>query len=239
VPADDALDELRDLGDVREDEIVDSDPSSQAGRDAVFDVEDAPLGHPARVTAIVVALVMLGVFAVFGWKLANRNDDADSGPSPLDGKLAPALSGPTVQGGSFDLASQRGNWVVVNFFATWCVPCLQEHPELQRFAERNAATNRRVVGVVFGGSSEVDPVKRFLAQNGGDWPVVIDQGRIAVDYAVPKVPESILVSPTGLVYTKLRGGVTADELDGLIDSVEQAAGETTAPTSPGPTKASG
>ena len=52
--------------------------------------------------------------------------------------------------------------------------------------------------------------------------MVIDQGRIAVDYAVPKVPESILVSPTGLVYTKLRGGVTADELDGLIDSVERA-----------------
>jgi cytochrome c biogenesis protein CcmG/thiol:disulfide interchange protein DsbE len=184
---------------------------------------DEPPRQPARLAAIAVAVVVLGFLGVLLWGVANRGDDTDTGPSPLDGKPAPALAGPTLDGATFDLASQRGNWVVVNFFATWCVPCIQEHPELQRFAERNAATNRRVVGVIFGGESEVEPARRFLAQNGGDWPVVMDNGRIAVDYAVPKVPESILVSPTGLVYRKLRGGVTADELDRLIDQVEEAA----------------
>ncbi len=191
--------------------------------------DDEPVGRPARLAAIVVAVVLLGFLGVLLWGVANRGDDGEDGPSPLDGKLAPALAGPTLDGGRFDLASERGNWVVVNFFATWCVPCIQEHPELQRFSERNAAGNRRVVGVVFGGTNEVEPARRFLAANGGDWPVVIDSGRIAVDYAVPKVPESILVSPTGLVYAKLRGGVTADVLDRLIDDVERAA----APANPG------
>jgi cytochrome c biogenesis protein CcmG/thiol:disulfide interchange protein DsbE len=216
VPADDALDELRDPGDVREDEIVDSDASSQAGRDAVFDEEDAPLGHPARVTAIVVALVMLGVFAVFGWKLANRNDDADSGPSPLDGKLAPALSGPTVQGGTFDLASQRGNWVVVNFFATWCVPCRQEHPDLVRFSQSHeAAGDAAVLAVVY--SDDAQAVREFRDREGGTWPMLVDlKGRIALDYGVAGVPESFLISPEGVVVAKLLGGVRAGDLDQLL-----------------------
>jgi cytochrome c biogenesis protein CcmG/thiol:disulfide interchange protein DsbE len=233
VPADDTLDE------VREHRGADSGAATPPGPvSASDDPDDRPPGRPARVTAVVVAVVVIGFIAVLVSGYASRDDDPDSGPSPLDGKVAPALVGPTLDGGTFDLASERGNWVVVNFFATWCVPCLQEHPELQRFAERNAGTNRRVVGVVFGGASEVGPARAFMRDNGGDWPVVIDQGRIAVDYAVPKVPESILVSPTGLVYTKLRGGVTADDLDKLIDEVEQAAGaEPTAPAQGSPASA--
>lgn len=187
----------------------------------------APRRRPARTAAVATAVVLAGLIGVLLWGVVNKdNDDALSGPSPLDGKVAPPLIGPSLDGSSFDLQSERGNWVVVNFFATWCPPCIQEHPELRTFAERNAAAgrNRRVVGVVFGGGTEADAVRRFLAANGGDWPVVVDNGRIAVDYAVPKVPESVLVSPTGLVYAKLRGGVTADELDGIIDAVEAAAG---------------
>jgi hypothetical protein len=81
------------------------------------------------------------------------------------------------------------------------------------------------VSVVFGGAAEEDATRRFFADNGGDWPVVVDRsGGLSVDYAVAKVPESILVSPTGLVLGKIRGGVTADELDAIIDDVERRAG---------------
>jgi hypothetical protein len=78
---------------------------------------------------------------------------------------------------------------------------------------------------VFGGAGEAASAQRFFAANGGTWPVVVDPtGELAVSYAVAKVPESILVSPTGLVLGKIRAGVTADQLDSIIDDVERQAG---------------
>ncbi len=200
---------------------------------------------PARKAALAAGLVVVALLALFIYGVANvGNDDAAFGPSPLDGELAPAISGATLDGGRYSLDADRGRWVVVNFFATWCPPCITEHPELIKFSQRHAADGERaVVSVVFGGAAETEAARDFFDTNGGDWPVVMDPtGTLSVDYAVPRVPESILVSPTGLVLGKIRGGVTADELDAIIDSVERRAtapvpapqpASATAPTSAG------
>ena len=61
---------------------------------------------------------------------------------------------------------------------------------------------------------------RFFAENGGDWPVLVeDTGGIAVRYGVTGVPESYLVAPTGVVASKVIGGVRADDLDAIIDQL--------------------
>ncbi|MFN0027674.1 MAG: TlpA family protein disulfide reductase [Acidimicrobiales bacterium] len=181
---------------------------------------------PARKAALAAGVVVVALLGLFIYGVANvGNEDGAFAPSPLDGELAPPLHAPTMDGGRYSLDADRGRWVVVNFFATWCPPCIQEHPELVKFSERHAADGqRKVVSVVFGGAAETDGVRAFFAANGGDWPVVVDPtGTLSVDYAVPRVPESILVSPTGLVLGKIRGGVTADELDAIIDNVERSA----------------
>jgi cytochrome c biogenesis protein CcmG, thiol:disulfide interchange protein DsbE len=193
-------------------DLLDAEP---AGRDR----------HPARVAALGVGVVLAAFVALLVWRIG-RGAAVEDGSSPLDGRTAPTLVGPTIDGGRYDLGADRGSWVVVNFFATWCPPCIQEHPELVEFERRHAAGgDRRVVSVVFGGAGETESVRRFFERNGGTWPVVVDPtGRMSVDYAVAKVPESILVSPTGLVLGKIKGGVTADELDRIIDGVEARAG---------------
>ena len=129
----------------------------------------------------------------------------------------------TLDGEPFALDGLRGRFVVVNFFATWCIPCIREHPELVEFQRRNAeADDTAIVSVVFDDRPET--VRQFFSDNGGDWPVVTDpDGRIAVSYGVAGVPESYLVAPDGTVVTKIVGGVTADELDDLVDRARSVA----------------
>ncbi len=168
-------------------------------------------------TVAVVALTVGVVVALLVVLLATREPGSDrTTDSPLLGQLAPAIEGETVDGEPFDLDDLQGRFVLVNFFATWCVPCIQEHPELVSFAERHAAAgDAEVVSVVFG--DEPEAVQVFFDENGGDWPVVAnDDGRIALEYAVAGVPESYLVAPDGTVIYKIVGGVTSTGLDRLL-----------------------
>jgi cytochrome c biogenesis protein CcmG/thiol:disulfide interchange protein DsbE len=173
--------------------------------------------------AVVVAVVMVALVVV----LATRDPAQDRvDESPLVGHVAPPLMGEVVApeataGSEFDLDRLRGQWVVVNFFATWCVPCVTEHPELIEFSERHAATgDASVASVVFDADENVEDIADFFADNGGDWPVV-DGEDVILDWAVAAVPESFLVSPDGVVAAKITGGVTADGLDDLIAEVQQ------------------
>jgi cytochrome c biogenesis protein CcmG/thiol:disulfide interchange protein DsbE len=169
-------------------------------------------GRRAPVIAAIVGVAVLALVALFAF--APKGDEkADS--SPLVGNVAPALSGTTLTGDEFDIDDHRGEWVVVNFFATWCPPCVQEHPELVEFAERNG-DSVQLVSVAFD-DTEVDQVEEFFAQNGGDWPVITaGADGASLDYGVKKLPESFLVAPSGEVAVKINGGVTADQLDALI-----------------------
>jgi cytochrome c biogenesis protein CcmG, thiol:disulfide interchange protein DsbE len=186
---------------------------------------------PARrrtglIVSAVVAVLAIGLVAV----LATREPATDRRrDSPLIGRVVPPLAGETLAGGGFDIDDQQGRWVVVNFFATWCVPCRIEHPELDAFARAHGRTGDAVlVSVLF----DDDPAsaRRFFERNGGDWPVVLDSdGLIASAFGTPKVPESYLVTPNGRVAAKFTGGVTQDGLEHAIDQIEQASADGKAP----------
>jgi cytochrome c biogenesis protein CcmG, thiol:disulfide interchange protein DsbE len=143
--------------------------------------------------------------------------------SPIVGRLAPPVSGQTTEGEPFDVDRYRGRWLVVNFFATWCVPCVEEHPELVEFDEQARRDGTAAVVSVVVDTPE-DEARRFFDRRGGDWPVVIDpEGRTALDYGMLKVPETFLVRPDGIVVQRILGGVTADDLRSVIDAYEEAA----------------
>ncbi len=174
-------------------------------------------GRPTRLAAIVVGVVL----ALLVVLLVVSNPSGDTvAESPLIGKPAPNLGGTVVQGDAFDIGA-TDRWVVVNFFATWCTPCVLEHPALRSFSEAHEETNdARVVSVVY----DEDPakVKEFFEDNGGDWTVLgTDGGLTATDWSVLGVPESFLVAPTGIVVARITGGIeSAQQLDDLIAQVE-------------------
>lgn len=172
-----------------------------------------------------IALAVLAAVAVLVVVLATSDPAVDRvSRSPLLGKPSPAIAGPTLTGGSYDLVKDRNRWVVVNFFATWCPPCQKEHPELLSFDQRHRQSgDARLISVTFDPNDLTD-AKAFFAQKGGDWPVVADaQGAIAASFGIAKVPETWIIDPSGFVVRRIAGEVTASGLDRILAGAEAEA----------------
>jgi cytochrome c biogenesis protein CcmG, thiol:disulfide interchange protein DsbE len=192
---------------------------------------DEPAGGPARShvarnTALVVGAALVLFIAV----LATRKPPGET-QNPLIGHRVPALAGPTLAGGRVDVDSFRGRWVVVNFLASWCVGCVEEHPDLLAFAERHR-DDVQVVGVAY--NDDADKLREFFRLKGGDWPVILSpRNSAAYDFGVTGVPESFVVRPDGLIVN-WSPGVTAEWLEQVL-AVNTAPGPS-APSPPGTTR---
>jgi len=179
--------------------------------------------RPVRTAALAVGVVAVLLVGVLGYEVVTGGDDGVR--SGLVGRAAPAVVGTATDGSAVDIDRWRGEWVLVNFFATWCVPCVREHPELVEFARRHGPAGDGVPVEVVSVAFDDDPVavEEFFATRGGDWPVLVDDtGPIALDYGVRGVPESYLVSPAGQVVGVFYG-VTADALDEAIATATSGA----------------
>ncbi|MDE0115411.1 MAG: TlpA disulfide reductase family protein [bacterium] len=179
-------------------------------------VDPEPPSRPPRLQTVRGVVLAVGVLAVALVVVLAVSERDRRGPPVPD--FAPEFAGETLDGSSFDMAAQRGRWVVVNFFSTWCVQCVVEHPELVSFHDRyRNDPNIALVSVVF--QDDVDVIARFFAERGGDWPIVISNtGRISIDFGVTAVPETYLVDPFGRVVAKFTGGVTLNGLENQLVS---------------------
>ena len=170
-----------------------------------------------RAIALSVGALALVLVAVLATRPSAETKEAQS---PLLGHPAPALQGTALDGSTVRLSDYRGRWVVLNFFATWCVPCQREHPQLIAFTRRHAAAHdAQVLGVIF--DDTVARARSFVARNGGSWPLVDDPGgSIALDFGVRGPPESYLVDPNGDVLAKVVGEVTDAGLERLLQRAQ-------------------
>ena len=186
--------------------------------EAVIDRTRLPQRPWRRAPAAVFAAAVL---AVWGFAAARGLErDAAVVRSPLIGNPAPAFElpalggGPAVSSGAFE-----GEVLVVNFWASWCVPCRAEAPELEAFARRHAADGVNLVGVVY--NDESDKALAFRDEFGLTFPQAVDPGgRAAIDYGVYGVPETYVIDRRGTVMAKLIGATDAATLERVVAAVE-------------------
>lgn len=150
--------------------------------------------------------------------------DPNEIPSPLPGKAAPAFELAKLDGdGQVRLEELRGKVVVLNFWASWCLQCRDEHADLSM-----AATLYRDRGVEFYGvlyNDKPDNGRRWILEMGGQsYEALVDPGsRTAVDYGLYGVPETFIIDQQGRVVHKKIGPTTVRELASFIDPLLQAA----------------
>jgi cytochrome c biogenesis protein CcmG/thiol:disulfide interchange protein DsbE len=173
--------------------------------------------HVARWVAggVLVVLVVVGIV------LATRTpQEATAVSSPLQGREAPAFTGTDLTTGApVSLGALRGRYVVVNFFASWCIPCQQEAPDLSRFhyEQAHAPDGAAMVSVVFHDTTST--ARGFLKKYGDLWPAVADpHGTIAERYGVTGPPTSFVITPAGRVRGVLEGPATQKNLDTCLQA---------------------
>jgi cytochrome c biogenesis protein CcmG/thiol:disulfide interchange protein DsbE len=138
--------------------------------------------------------------------------------SPLIGKPAPVFALREVgTGRTIDISQLKGKPVVVNFWATWCAPCWEEHPVLVANA-RQLQPDVQFLGVVF--QDQESTIQNFLNQRGSSYPTVMDdKGKTAIAYGVGGVPETFFLDANGTIVDKFSGPMTTDILQQHLQKV--------------------
>ena len=183
--------------------------------------------------ATIAGAITVPVILLFSWGLTK---DPKEIPSPLPGREAPSFTlsvfapgqPPLVRaiGDSVRLGDLKGQVVVLNFWASWCLECRVEHTTLSEIARQYAGRPVHFVGVLYNDQQAAGT--QWIAEMGGQsYPSVTDPGaRTAIDYGLYGVPETFFIDANGRVAYKQTGPVPATVLRRVVDSL-MSAGQTT------------
>ena len=164
----------------------------------------------ARTFAVFMAV--LAVIGLLGYGLLNKSAEALE-----PGEAVPATSLPRLDGeGSGSIADYRGRWVLVNVWASWCTPCRDESPALERFYRAHRDRRFTILGIDSNDLS--DDALSFVRKYGITYPQLRDgSGDFSQqELGTTGVPESFLVGPDGRLVLHRLGPVTGDYLDSNV-----------------------
>lgn len=164
-------------------------------------------------TVLVVGLLITA--ALVGILYIGLGKDPQHIQSPLVGRPAPLFAlREAGAGGTIDLTRYRGRPVVINFWATWCVPCFQEHPVLNSGA-RMLGDRVQFLGVVF--DDKEPTILQFLREHGQSYPTLMDnEGKTSIAYGVGGVPETFFINPAGTIVAKYEGPMSPELLQSYL-----------------------
>ena len=160
-----------------------------------------------RLLFLLPLLTLLVMAGFFGWSLLSGRDPASIG-SVMVGRPAPAFAAPALRAGEpalTDALIRSGKPVLLNFFASWCAPCLAEHPLLTRLAERDGVV---IIGIAW--KNKPEEARAWLKKLGDPFKYAgVDlEGKLSLDWGLSGVPETYLIDGQGVVRLHFRGPLT-------------------------------
>ena len=178
-----------------------------------------------RPVLLVPLALFLGLAGIFLARLESTTAP-DVIPSVLIGKPAPTFSLPALAGSGVPglaRADLIGHLTLVNIFASWCVPCREEHPMLKEIAKDSRI---RLVGINY--KDKPQNALTFLSEMGNPYAAIgVDEaGRTFIDWGAYGVPETYLVGPDGIIRKKYIGPLTGETIaKDLMPEIARAAGK--------------
>ncbi len=163
-------------------------------------------------TGIIAALIVLAV-------AAGCSDSRPGVAAIPEGErtAAPAFTVPGLDGGTRSLADRGSKPMLINFWASWCGPCVKEMPAIAEFARRNPQVS--VVGLAV--NDDVGASRKFAREHDIRFPLGIDrQAEVLSSYGGSGLPVTVLVGADGKVITTFIGGLTTDDLDDMARLAE-------------------
>lgn len=176
----------------------------------------APRVRWVRWIVVLALVVVVGVAAAFGTRFGSDPSVVDS---PLIGQPAPDFTLPYLeQDGELALADLEGQVVVINYWASWCTACKEEHPDLLAASRRYEDQGVRFLGIVY--QDQKEAAVSALDEMGRGYPSLLDPGSAtAIDYGVFGVPETFFIDREGTVVAKIVGRSDLDLLSGTIETI--------------------
>ena len=137
------------------------------------------------------------------------------------GEMAPAFTVTTTDGLQLDLEEERGRVILVNFFATWCPPCIAEMPRLEKEIWQDYKGKDFIV-IAVGREHTLDEIKKFQEEKSFTFPLAPDPDRgVYAKYATKFIPRNVLIDKKGRIVYQSKG-YTEEEFDTLLKAIENA-----------------
>jgi cytochrome c biogenesis protein CcmG, thiol:disulfide interchange protein DsbE len=164
---------------------------------------------------VVAAILPIALLAALGLVLLARMPVT---PPALVGSVAPDFALSDLDGNPIRLGDLSGRPVIVNFWASWCGPCVEEFPLLEDAAARHEADGLAVVGIVYQDRSEA--ARAFMSRNGASWPAAMDPGeRVAAAYGILGPPETFFIGRDGTIVARHIGQLSEASLDEKVAAI--------------------
>lgn len=156
--------------------------------------------------------MLLSLLASVLWTVVSRVPLAagaplSASPSPREGFPAPDFTLDTLQGEKVTLSGLRGKIVVVNFWASWCLPCRVETPALQKSFEQYKDLDVVILGVNLTNQDLVSDVTAFVEEFDLTYPILLDRdGQVGLLYQISGIPTTFFIDRNGVIRTAVAGG---------------------------------
>lgn len=154
--------------------------------------------------------------------VVNENINQDGQLSVQEGSPAPDFELTTLNGNTVKLSDYKGKKVILNFWASWCPPCVAEMPHMQQFYEDNKENDIEIVAVNLTSLDKgMSEIKKFVDENNLSFTIPLDKdGTIGIQYETFSIPTSYIIDSNGMIIKKIVGPMNEAMMEDLTKNID-------------------